>query len=115
MKELYHYRWGAEDAYKLFKCRVGLKVFSGKTAVAVRQDFNAKIFMMAMCAILSFPIEQKVREENKKEQAKHAKQINRTNAAGFCRNNWAFLWLNTKQKIKQMLSAFDNMLKKQKI
>ncbi|WP_179091400.1 IS4 family transposase, partial [[Flexibacter] sp. ATCC 35208] len=72
--ELYHYRWNIEEAYKLFKCRVGMEVFSGKTARAVRQDFLAKAFMMTMCAILSFPIEEKVRAENKVSSNKYPKQ-----------------------------------------
>ena len=53
-KELYHYRWNIEEGYKLFKCRVGLEVFSDKTARAVRQDFLAKAFMMTMCSNLIF-------------------------------------------------------------
>jgi hypothetical protein len=110
MKELYHYRWSVEEAYKLYKCRADLEVFSGKTANAVMQDFYAKIFMMTMCAILSFPIEQKVREQNKAARTKHAKKINRTNVLGSCRNGWVTLWL--KAKTKKLLMAFDRILEK---
>ena len=38
MKELYHYRWHIEEAYKLYKNRVQIEVFSGKTAQAIKQD-----------------------------------------------------------------------------
>lgn len=110
MKELYHYRWNVEEAYKLYKCRAGLEVFSGKTANSVKQDFHAKVFMMTMCAILSFPIEQKVREEAKTATTRHVKKINRTNAVAACRNGWAVLWL--KAKTKKLLMAFDKMLEK---
>ena len=72
LKELYHYRWNVEEGYKLFKSRAHLEVFSGKTANAIKQDFHAKIFMMTVCAILSFPIEKKVREEISSEKRKHA-------------------------------------------
>ena len=47
-KELYHYRWNEEEAYKLLKARVELENFSGKTARAVRQDFYAKVFLMTL-------------------------------------------------------------------
>jgi hypothetical protein len=110
LKELYHYRWNVEEGYKLFKCRAQLEVFSGKTANAVKQDFYAKIFMMTMCAILSFPIEKKVREETSNAQRKHSHQINRTNALSFCRDAWVCIWLK-KQK-KKVLTALDNMLSK---
>lgn len=110
-KELYHYRWNVEEAYKLFKCRAQLEVFSGKTANAIKQDFYAKIFMMTMCALLSFPIEKKVREETDKAR-KHAQQINRTNALAFCREAWIVLWM-TRQK-KKVLAAMDHILQKTK-
>ena len=37
--------------------------FSGKTARAVKQDFHAKVFMMSLCAVLAFPIEEKIKKE----------------------------------------------------
>ena len=36
--ELYQIRWGAEEGYKLYKARVQVEAFSGKTAIAVKQD-----------------------------------------------------------------------------
>lgn len=42
-KDLYHQRWGEEEAYKLLKSRMELEKFSGKTSKAVRQDFHSKI------------------------------------------------------------------------
>lgn len=109
LKELYHLRWNVEEAYKLYKCRAQLEVFSGKTANAVKQDFYAKVFMMTMCALLSFPIEKKVREETQQAR-KHRRQINRTNALAFCREAWMALW-TTKQK-KKLFEALDHILLK---
>ena len=57
-EELYHYRWNEEEAYKLLKSRIELENFSGKTAVAVQQDFFAKIFLMTLCAAYAHPIEE---------------------------------------------------------
>ena len=109
IKQLYHFRWNIEEAYKLFKCRAGLEVFSGKTANAVKQDFFAKIFMMTLCAVLTFPIEARVRSESE-QNGKHPRQINRTNAIAYCRESWLVLWLRkTKDKF---LESFDKMLYK---
>lgn len=108
IKELYHYRWSIEEGYKLYKCRAGLELFSGKTATAVKQDFYAKVFMMTMCALLSFPIEQKVREET--AAAQHPRKINRTNAIAFCREAWPILWI--KKVFRPPLAALDNILRK---
>ena len=108
--ELYHHRWSIEEAYKLFKCRVGMEVFSGKTARAVRQDFLAKAFMMTMCAILSFPIEEKVRAENKSSTNKYPKQINRTNAIAICKEVWEGLWI--RKMVSRSITAIDDILRK---
>ncbi len=108
IKELYHYRWSIEEGYKLYKCRAGLEKFSGRTAIAIKQDFYAKVFMMTMCALLSFPIEQKVRQET--AAAKHPRKINRTNAIAFCRETWPFLWI--KKVIQPPLEALDKILRK---
>jgi hypothetical protein len=78
--ELYHFRWNIEEGYKLFKCRLNLEAFSGKTALAVKQDFFAKIFMMTTTAVLAFPVEERIKKEAERTQTKHPHKINRTNA-----------------------------------
>jgi len=109
-KELYHLRWHIEEGYKLFKCRAGLETFSGKTARSVRQDFQAKAFLMTMCAILSYPIEEQVRAENRSCLTAHPRQINRTDALAMCKDIWVGIWIHS--KIKEALAALDAVLKK---
>ena len=109
-KELYHYRWRVEEDYKLLKCRASLEVFSGKSAQAVKQDFYAKIFMITMCAILSFPIDQKVKAEYNAAVDKYAKQINRTNALSIVKETWLGMFL--KRLFYVPLAAIDDILAK---
>ena len=109
-KELYHHRWSAEEAYKLLKCRVELEVFSGKTAQAVKQDFYAKIFMMVMCAVLSFPIDEQIKKERTAKKRKHDHQINKTNAIGFLRKGWIALWI--KENVPILLKEMSKVLEK---
>lgn len=78
--ELYHLRWNEEEGYKLLKSRIEVENFSGKTSIAVKQDFYAKIYMMSLCASLAFPIEEKVKKEYQKSKNKHSQKINRTSA-----------------------------------
>ena len=81
--ELYHHRWGVEEGYKLFKARAEVENFSGKTALAVKQDFFAKVFMMSLCAVLAFPIDEKVKKESlEDDNKKYVNKINRTSAYG---------------------------------
>ena len=108
--ELYHYRWNEEEGYKLFKARLEVENFSGKTALAVKQDFFAKVFIMSLCANLAFPIEEKVKKEYEQEkQNKHAQKINRTNALSMTRD--ICIGLFHKNLIRQSLEAFDKIIK----
>jgi len=109
--ELYHYRWGEEEAYKLLKCRAELENFSGKTAISVKQDFFAKIFLMSLCAIYAFPIEEKVREEYKAdEKRKFDQQINHTHALSVTQDILIGVFL--KHQFWQAIQAFDQLVEK---
>ena len=113
-KELYHFRWGIEEGYKLLKERLDLEDFSGKTAKAVKQDFHAKMLMMTLCAALSFPIEEKVREESRREknegQRKHEQQLNHTSALGMFYDIAIGIFI--KKDVKGALQAFDRLMTK---
>jgi hypothetical protein len=108
--ELYPHRWSVEEGYKLFKARAEVEYFSGKTARAVKQDFYAKVFMMSLCAVLAFPIEEKVRKEHLEQHTQHPKKINRTAALSLTTNLAVGLFL--KRKIDDALHAFDLIVSK---
>lgn len=50
--ELYWKRWGVETALDLLKSKLQLENFSGKTRVAIEQDFYASIFLASMANVL---------------------------------------------------------------
>lgn len=108
-KQLYHYRWNEEEAYKLLKSRIELEDFSGKTARAVKQDFYAKIFSMSLCAIYAHPIEEKVIAEYKAdENRKHDQKINRTNAISMTLE--ILIPMFVRKKYKAAFQAFDSVV-----
>jgi hypothetical protein len=108
--ELYHFRWNIEEGYKLYKIRMGLEAFSGKTALAVKQDFYAGIFMMTTAAVMAFPIAEEVKKLQQDAKRKHARQINRVNAVSMVRD----MVINFFQgkMVNKALTAFDNILRK---
>lgn len=111
---LYHCRWNIEEAYKLYKCRVKLEAFSGKTAKAVKQDIYAKAFMMTTMAVLAFPIEERIKKEQEQSQQgsklrKHRYKINRTNALSLVREVCSKLFIT--KMVTAALITFDNILK----
>jgi hypothetical protein len=108
--ELYHFRWNIEEGYKFYKIRMGIEAFSGKTALAVKQDFYAGIFMMTTAAVMAFPVAEQVKQSYKKSNRKHAQQVNRVNAVSMVRdmalNLFRGKWIN------KALLAFDHILRK---
>jgi len=106
--ELYHFRWNIEESYKLFKARAELERFSGKTALAVKQDFFSKVFMMSLSAVLAFPIEEKVKKEYQEAGTKHPQKINRTSALSMLMNISVGLFL--KKMVQKAIAAFDSIV-----
>ena len=107
--ELYHYRWNIEEGYKLFKCRLQLEAFSGKTAIAVKQDFFAKIFTMTTTAVLAFPVDEKIKKEYETNTRKHPNKVNRTNALSMVKEITWKVFLE--KMITPAIEAFDKILK----
>ncbi|MBA4139800.1 MAG: IS4 family transposase [Segetibacter sp.] len=106
--ELYHYRWNIEEGYKLFKCRLQLEAFSGKTAIAVKQDFFAKIFTMTTTAVLAFPVDEKLKKEVETNSRKHPNKVNRTNALSMFKEIIVKVFIE--KIISPAIEAFDKIL-----
>lgn len=108
-EELYHYRWGIEEAYKLLKSRIEIEDWSGKTARAVKQDFHAKMFLLTLCAAYAHPIEEKVVAEYKADETrKYDQKINRTNAISTTFEILLPVFL--KKQYRKALDAFDTIV-----
>ncbi len=110
--ELYQIRWGTEEGYKMFKARVQVEAFSGKTATAVKQDIYAKIMMMTLCAALAFPIEAKVIAESNADKQKgkirHRRKINRTFA--YWSTKCILIGMFIKRSVRSALAVFDKQV-----
>ena len=51
-KKLYHLRWDIEESYKKDKHSLQLENYSGKTIIAIYQDFYANMLLENLTAIL---------------------------------------------------------------
>ena len=76
--DLYHLRWGVEEAYKTLKCRIEIENYSGKSVLAVRQDFLAHVLMFNLTSMLILPIDEKLKETTVKNKWDY--KVNRTRA-----------------------------------
>lgn len=79
---LYHLRWGVEESYKKLKHRLDIENFSGKSTLAVKQDFYAKLLSINLTSILVF--ENNIYKKGPKTKYKY--QINWSHAIRKFRN-----------------------------
>jgi len=63
-KELYHQRWPVEEDYKVIKLRVEVENWSGKSTLAVQQDFYATLFTTNLTVILTQPAQTQVTQQS---------------------------------------------------
>lgn len=106
---LYQKRWNIEEGYKFYKSRLQLEAFSGKTSLAIKQDFYAKVFMMTTMAVMAFPIEEKLKREYEQSTRKHPYKVNRTNAASLVKEYTKNIFVN--KMIGAAILAFDKIIK----
>lgn len=104
-KELYHMRWFVEESYKIDKHRLQLENFSGKTIIAIYQDFYAKLLLANITAILSNGLDKEINRESKK--AKYRYQINITTALAKVKETIALLF--TRSNIIEIINGLIQM------
>jgi hypothetical protein len=74
-KELYAKRWGIETYYDLIKNRLNLENFTGLTALAVKQDFYATIFLTNYEAMVTYDLNEELRESTREN--KYVQKVNK--------------------------------------
>ena len=99
-KPLYHMRWSIEERYKFWKSRVKIEKFTGKSVLAIKQDFFAKIFTSNLCAVMTNPLESDLIRIYSDRKDRH--QINLTQALSKLKN--AVVLLLSKKCGKTVLS-----------
>jgi hypothetical protein len=98
---LYHLRWAQEENYKCFKCRVEVENWSGKSSLAIRQDFHAKVFTLNLTVVLTHTAQQQVDEQHRGDV--HPKQVNLTHA--LCAMKGTLVRLLTRSDPLELLRA----------
>ena len=74
-KELYGLRWGIETYFDLIKNRLNLENFTGNSALAIKQDFYATIFLTNYESILTYDLNEELKEKTKDN--KYVQKINK--------------------------------------
>ncbi len=91
--DLYHLRWFVEESYKRMKSRLEIENYSGKTPLAILQDFYAKLFSCNLTSILMSGSDQQV--EAISEKRKYNYQLNFTQALNRMKNSIVLLFIRS--------------------
>jgi hypothetical protein len=76
INDLYRLRWSVEECYKRIKQVAQIEYFSGKTPIAIEQDFYSRIIMLNLSSMIETQEIQPHLDEI--DRNGHAKQANRT-------------------------------------
>lgn len=74
--QLYFKRWAIETAFDTLKSKLQLENFSGKTAVSVRQDFYASIYIAGFALICAADATEKIEDADQGKNLKYARKAN---------------------------------------
>ena len=98
--ELYARRWGIETYYDVLKNRLSLENFTGLTALAIKQDFYATIFLANYEAMLVYDTNLELQE--KAGDNKYAQQVNKAQSFNAIKHKAFDIFYSNKSLPKQM-------------
>jgi len=105
-KELYSLRWGIETYFDLIKNRLSLENFTGQSALAVKQDFFATIFLTNYESAMTYDINQDLKEKTKEN--KYIQKINKAVSFNIIKHK-VFDLLYLDEPIEDMLQKMEKL------
>ena len=75
-KELYFKRWGIEVKYNEIKNKLQVENFTGKTVIAIEQDFYATMYLTNMVALAKKDANEVIQENSKNKNLKFKYKVN---------------------------------------
>jgi hypothetical protein len=105
-KELYAKRWGVETYYDLIKNRLHLENFTGLTALAVKQDFYATIFLTNYEAAMTYDLNNELKE--KSDDNKYVQKVNKAVSFNIMKHK-IFDLLYNDEPIDKMLEHMEKL------
>lgn len=104
-KDLYHQRWRVEETFKRLKSRLEVENFTGKSPLAVQQDFHAKVVTYNLAALLSQAAQPLVDKATKR--CKHRHGVNQAQALSRLKRCWLTLF---QQSADRLASVLDQLI-----
>jgi len=92
-KKLYFMRWPVETNFDQLKNKLQLENFSGKTVLAVQQDFYASMFLLNLAASFKYVSDAKIEDKNKLANNKFKYQTNVNQMIGVLKDDLIMILL----------------------
>ena len=91
-EELYHLRWGIEVGYRDLKCPLNIENFSGRSFIAVRQDFYAAQLMKNLASLMCQTQQAAIDHQSRDSRLQYKASLSL--ALSVLRDSWVTLCLN---------------------
>lgn len=108
--KLYNLRWNVEECYKLYKNIAEIENFSGKTKIAIEQDFYATIFACNLSSLLMQEAQDELSQNSNDKELKYEYKVNRNILIGVVKNEIIEVFL-TNQNISEYCEKLKNRIK----
>ena len=105
-KELYAKRWGIETYYDLIKNRLNLENFTGLTALAVKQDFYATVFLTNYEAMVTYDLNEELKETT--QENKYVQKVNKAVSFNLIKHK-VFDLLYNDEPLDKMLEQMEKL------
>lgn len=109
-KDLYYKRWCIEENYKFQKCHLSIENFSGKSCLAVEQDFHATVLISNIYALLALDTQDEIEEG--KSNRKYKYKINKNVGISLLKNDFIKVMMDSRQCLKLFILSIIIALKK---
>lgn len=110
-KELYHSRWGVEENYKLYKVRLEIENFSGKTTHAVEQDFHASVFSANIRALIAQEAQEEIEQLHHEKGLKYEYKINKNISLSILKDEIVEALLDSNRDLKEFCEGIKAEMK----
>jgi hypothetical protein len=111
-KDLYFKRWGIEENYDFKKNVIEIENFSGKSCLAVEQDFHAAGLIGNVHAILAFEAENEIKDKGKENFQKHQYKINKNVSLAVLKDNLIEVLIDPKMSLENFCKIVKQIMKR---
>jgi hypothetical protein len=111
-KKFYFIRWGIETNFGFEKIRSEIENFSGKSQIAVEQDFHATILHINMTTVLALESKKELDKSQEIKQRKYKYEINYSISLAYMKNRFMCALLDLDITPKEFCSEIKALMRK---